>query len=147
MTEVSAAKARRDLVITSIVVFVVCLPFSALRTNGEDANAFMLLLLGPFGFFAHPANLSWLANPLLVFSWGFRLDRYDQRALGSTVLALVLALIPLFSDEIVTNEGGVPTQLESLMIGYWIWLGAIAIAIAARLPSASAPELGDDPNR
>ncbi len=147
MTEVSVAKARRDLVITSIVVFVACLPFSALRTNGEDANAFMLLLLGPFGFFAHPANLSWLANPLLVFSWGFRLDRYDRRALGSAVLALVLALFPMFSDEIVTNEGGRATRLESLMVGYWIWLGAIAIAIAARLPSSSAPEPEDNSNR
>lgn len=78
-------------------------------------------LLGWFGLYG--AGISWLANPLLFFSW-ISIFSNIKRAKIFGLLAMLFSLSFLLFDEIVANEGGTKSKIVAYGIGYWFWIGS-----------------------
>jgi hypothetical protein len=83
------------------------------------------------------ANMTWLANPLLVVGW-FRIW-FDKRwasilfCLAATITAGAFALMPKVLIPLNEMAPGVQTAITSLGPGYWVWLASIVTALVAAL--------------
>lgn len=113
----------------SVALFLVCLAVPAYHPVIGYAEAgiyygWAALLLGPIGLFG--GHFSWLANPLLWFSWiAFWRKKYGP-ALVTATLGAAIALSFLLGKTIpVGSSGNYPYEV---LYGYYIWLGAIAAA-------------------
>ncbi|WHO38200.1 hypothetical protein PMI04_016800 [Sphingobium sp. AP49] len=114
----------------SVALFVACLPLPGVCTAGHCGLGISYLVFGSIGFLAGWANLSWLANPILLLSWKYGRRRNGLVGLSSAFVALLFASIPLMVSDIVTNEGGVATGIEGFGVGYWLWMAAIGVMVA-----------------
>lgn len=117
----------------SVALFVACLPLSGVCTAGRCGLGISYLVFGSIGFLAGLANLSWLANPILFFSWKYGGRRNGLVGLSSALAALVFACMPLMVRSIVTNEGGVATRIEGYGMGYWLWIDVIISTVAGHI--------------
>jgi hypothetical protein len=82
------------------------------------------------------ANLTWLANPLLLASWltiwlAKQMQRTIPILLSVVTLATGAAFVPM--KTVITNAGGVAHPIVSIEIGYWLWLVSMATACLAAL--------------
>ena len=77
------------------------------------------------GLFAGGAALTWLANPLLIFSW-FALKSNPKLSFISSIGATLLASSFLLFDKIIDNEAGHYNEIVSYGTGYWLWLFSCA---------------------
>ena len=87
--------------VTSFLLFVTALTQNAYRAGGEDPIGFACLTVGwmgvPIG--GTWANITWLANPILVLAWiGFISDR--KSSLVFSVISFCLSLSFLGCKEI-----------------------------------------------
>ena len=87
----------------------------------------MAVLFGFFGITTGGiANLCWVANPLLYMCWKtFYKD--TKSSLIFSLLASVISFMFLFATVVAVDEEGSPRQIQSLEIGYWLWLPSIFI--------------------
>ena len=90
-----------------------------------------------FGWLGVPrlANLTWIANPLLLFGWLFAPNGPRPLSASFCVAALMVSGAFLFATEVVGSGVGVlrEADLVSRGTGYWVWLASIATALAAAL--------------
>ena len=128
----------QGLLAASVVLFLASLPWTSFRVDGsrEGLPGWMVLLIGCLGLFdpGHPAHLAWLANPLLLLTWGMGMARTGigtrRAAVAAGGLALLLALsFPLLRTVIVGDTG--PSQVTGLGVGYWLWLASLGCGFAA----------------
>jgi hypothetical protein len=87
-------------------------------------------MIGPLGML--DGYFQWLANPLLLFVW-FQLGKkhwLPAAFLGSVAVALMLSLI--VRGEILLDEGGHYSRIDSYNLGYWLWV------MSALLPTLAA---------
>jgi hypothetical protein len=119
----------------SVVLFLACLPFDSFCINGSCSGwpSWGVLAFGFLGISASPANMIWIANPLLITSWLATFRRWTLFPLLLGGSALVLALTFLFAKTAVTNEGGIPFPITGYRTGYWLWLASMTMACIAAL--------------
>ncbi len=119
-------KINPAILYSSILIFGISLFQDCFCTIG-CVNSFLALLFGFFGITTGGiANLCWLANPLLFMSWKvFYKD--TKSSFIFSLLASVISFMFLFATEVAVDEGGSPRQIDSLEIGYWLWLSSIFI--------------------
>ena len=113
-------KSKLFFLSVSIVFFGISL-FKDCFCTGECANSFLTLIFGILGIVLGGANLCWLANPLLLGSW----ISFFFNTKVSFVFSLIASLVSfmfLFAKEVAVDEAGTPRQIQSLEIGYWLWL-------------------------
>jgi hypothetical protein len=121
---------RHCLLIISVLLYVVCLPFDAFCVSHQCSNwpAWGILIFGPLGLPSGAvANWTWLANPALFSAWIFQFvgERLVAAILG--FIACAIAVSFLFLRDVVTNEGGVPFPITGYRVGYWIWLSSMIL--------------------
>ncbi len=116
--------------VTSFLLFVTALTQNAYRAGGEDPIGFACLTVGwmgvPIG--GTWANITWLANPILVLAWiGFISDR--KSSLVFSVISFCLSLSFLGCKEITQNDAGSSSNIYGYHTGYWLWLSSSIILI------------------
>jgi hypothetical protein len=91
-----------------------------------------ILAFGALGLVTfHPANLTWIANPLLFIAWGLLWAGNGMGALKSSAVALLIALFFLLMPSVVVSEGGMPGRITGLRLGYFLWLASMGTAMVA----------------
>ena len=135
--------ARHALLFLSMACYVACLwPDSfCVASSCSDWPGVGILLTGWIMIGASAANATWLANPLLFCAWIALLLGLRLWSLVIGLPALAVAASFMLADTVVTNEGGVANPITGLRIGYWLWLGSMALSCVASLTTAknSAP--------
>jgi hypothetical protein len=122
----------RLLATLSLVLYFICLATPAYHPVIGYAEAgvyygWAALLLGPIGLFV--GHFSWLANPLLWFSWlKFRRKNYGT-AFVASILAIIMALTFLLNETIPVGSSG--SYKYEVLFGYFLWLGSVVLAAFA----------------
>ena len=120
-------------VLASVICYLASLPSNAYcMGRGTDCSVgFMALIFGGFQLATDPlAGFPWLANPLLIIGW-FLVFFSPRRAVFLTAGSLLCALMFLGTPGVMSDEGGAQHQVNSLEIGYWLWLASCALALLA----------------
>ncbi|WP_296318724.1 hypothetical protein [Winogradskyella sp.] len=115
----------------SIVLYIISLTQNCLFIENEEQSYYGFSLL-IFGFYAvFDSGFSWLANILIVLSWGLRHKKYS---IYISLLALVLAISFLFCKEIVMGTNNTYGTITGYDVGYYLWaLSFLAMLIAGIL--------------
>lgn len=115
----------------SVLLFLICLflPAFDILSPHADRSPYIGLAALALGVIGHTS--SWLANPFLFFAW-FSLGRAKGvTSFVSALIAFSLALTFLGGGQLAAgSEGLYPYRILS---GYFVWLGAIALAAIAGL--------------
>ena len=133
---------KRTLRYLAIALFLVSLAFPAFTTaNGEEHQTpygLLVFCTGPLGLIDPIGGCSWLANPLALAA-AFLLSnirtgkRNFQYAVFFSVLATLLAAEFLLVPDIMANEAGLHNPIIARGTGYWLWLTANLIMLAAAI--------------
>ncbi len=92
------------------------------------ANGFGLLMTGWLGVLV--GVNAWVANPTLLVAWlAMWSPNHKRYSIGASAIALLLALSFLQHESLVTDEAGNRSLITGYGIGYWLWIGSIAIAL------------------
>jgi len=118
---------KKKVTILSLLIYIISLTQVAFCT-GHCIYSYSTVLVGWMGLIIGGANFAWLVNPLLAFLWFYPIK--NNRILFSiNVLALILALLPLFIREIAVDEAGTPRYINSFGPGYWLWILSIVVLL------------------
>ena len=124
----------RYFFIASIVLFAISLTQSTFCTRECGyLPGIWVLLIGWLGL-GDGAAISWLANPLLFWSWIAFMFKDSKNyfiilSLILSILAFLASVSFLGFDKIVDNEGGVAVPILHRHIGYWLWLTSTAAMV------------------
>ncbi len=124
------------LLLLSVVLYAAALvQEEAFCVDGQCANwpGYAILLFGVLALGDNPANMAWLANPLLLAAW---IATWMGRRVPAFIVgfaALVLAVSFSFAKTVIANEAGIASSVTGLRLGYWLWLASMATACAAAL--------------
>ncbi len=77
--------------------------------------------------------LAWYANPVLLGAVVAHLLKRDWIALILAAGALALALSTLTIDEMLRDESGNKEPVAGYQIGFYLWLGSIAVILVSSL--------------
>lgn len=113
------------------MLYIISLTQNCLFIENEEQSYYGFSLL-IFGFYAvFDSGFSWLANILIVLSWGLRHKKYS---IYISLLALVLAISFLFCKEIVMGTNNTYGTITGYDVGYYLWaLSFLAMLIAGIL--------------
>jgi hypothetical protein len=119
-------KINQAILYSSIIIFGISLFQNCFCTNG-CISSFVAVLFGFLGITTGGiANLCWVANPLLYMSW-MTFYKDTKSSLIYSLLASVISFMFIFATRVAVDEGGSPRRIQSLEIGYWLWLSSILI--------------------
>jgi hypothetical protein len=110
-----------------------CCPSLYFVTSADEHFSrfgFVLLLIGWSGVFA--GQFAWFANLFLFLAWIFILCRLWLTAAVIALLGILIALDTraLLGQILDADEGGVnKMHVESIGIGFYIWLGSMIITL------------------
>ncbi|MCT2563061.1 hypothetical protein [Chryseobacterium herbae] len=133
-------KKSHIILIVSILVFVISLALPAVFT-GKDNEMYGLAL-----FLLGWADLSgdgtsWLANPILLFSWIFLLVKQPKIAAFLGLFSVGVALYYFTETEITVNEAGHKSPITSYGPGYYLWLAScVTMFVGSLLLLRSKPD-------
>ena len=119
--------------VTSILLFVAsltqdCFFIDRLENPRAWSNGFGLLAVGWLAVFK--GVYSWLANPTLLIAWlAMWSPNHKRYSIGASAIALLLALSFLLHESLMTDEAGNYSRVTGYGIGYWLWIGSIALAL------------------
>jgi hypothetical protein len=118
---------RRVLYFLSIGLFLVAITQPTYCTDGVGCSTsfagLAILISGAVGFFACASGFTWLANPILFYSW-YKRNTNHQASLVASILSTVLACSFLFFKKVIVNEGGEENDITVYQLGYWLWLAS-----------------------
>ena len=128
----SPLRGERALIMLCFGLYALSLCLPAYRpiigyAKSDVYYGWAALLLGPIGLFG--GHFSWLANPLIWYSW----SQYERgrfaRAAQVAILGLAVALTFIFTKHIPEgSSGSYPYQIR---IGYYVWLTSMVTFILA----------------
>lgn len=130
------------LVALSVIAFSISLALPAFDTNvkymierwvhepSKSYRGFDVLILGWGSIFF--GNISWLANVGYISALALVMQK-AQAAIPISILAMLISLIPLSHPVIEKGENGYYFYISNLNLGYYFWLGAIALICVASL--------------
>lgn len=133
-------KKSRLIVLISIVLFITSLALPAVFTQkGSEMYGLAVFLLGWADLSGD--GTSWLANPVLLFSWIFLLVKQPKIAAFLGLCSVGMALYYLTETEITVNEAGHKYPITSYGFGYYLWLASCAtMFVGSLLLLRSKPE-------
>lgn len=129
---------KRNLpLLVSRVLFFASLTQVCYCTSQSCVDSLLALFIGMLGVvfgygFSSIAIFTWLANPLLLFSW----IKYNSNIRQSLILAILAATVSLSflsCHKITANEGGGLTVITDYKLGYWLWLASSVTMVAGNL--------------
>ena len=127
-------KVKIVVIASSLLIFIVALFNNCYSTDGKDDTVgsvgLIAFLLGWMN--ASETFIVWFANPLFFLAI-ILLFLHKTAALITASSAFILALSFQFFDEVLINEGGTIGKIDSLSIGYWLWLASIALVLFAAI--------------
>lgn len=140
---------RLLVLISSIGLFIASLFQDGFLIEGSNPRAwapcFGLLLIGWIGIFQ--GNLTWLANPLILFAWLAYADaRSRYQSIPFASLSLCFALSFMLYGKILSSEAGHYSKVTSLELGYWLWVASITSMIVLPLTELLFIRLQKDPH-
>ncbi|HXS42665.1 MAG TPA: hypothetical protein VN766_20885, partial [Stellaceae bacterium] len=90
--------------------------------RSEAYFGFGILDFGWLGiFYWWPANLVWLANPLLIGAWLVMLRKESRSSIVLAILALAIGSAFLLCKSVEIDESGSLHPISGYGAGYWIW--------------------------
>lgn len=120
--------SKQIAVIASFAFLTLSLFFTAFTiTDGdsEDGRTVLsleALLSGWYGVLTlDAASISWLANPLWLFSIT-QLDKHRNLAFLFSVIAVIASASFLLANEVIANEGGGKREILTINTGYYLWI-------------------------
>ena len=124
--------SRKKLVGILVLMYVASLPFDGFCYHGNNCDAGWGILLFGFLGLVVGAQISWLANLLIIPAWLLLLvhsKASDAVAFMFCVGAIVVGNFFLFQGVSTSEAGGPLQQVTSLGIGYWFWMGSIVLSV------------------
>jgi len=106
----------------SFMVFLAGI-LGVLTEIGAVASFMLDTLNGHSGGLKHPigAAFTWLANPILLFSYIIFSQSKKTAFILSIVSTLIILSFTLF-DKVIDNSAGHYKTVTALNLGYWLWL-------------------------
>lgn len=131
-------KAALVAIAGSVSLYLACLVAPAFQILSPHADrsasyGFFALIFGVAG------HISWWANPLLVSAWVCIGNEKTSLGLLLAVVSLAIACLFLPSGQQLAggSEGMYP---YTILFGYYLWLGAIALCASAAIIQAIGSE-------
>ncbi len=124
------------LVMPIIIIYLLCMPFTAICTIENCAPSFLYLMIGWMGAFISVLNLSWLANVFIFFTIWNILQINRNWAIINGVLSFVfsaLFIIHYYTIGKLLYGPGPPQEITSIGPGYYIWLASAVTALISSL--------------
>ncbi|KMQ66201.1 hypothetical protein ACM46_01165 [Chryseobacterium angstadtii] len=116
-------KKNHIILIVSIVFFIAALALPAVfRQKASEIYGFTCFLMGWMDLYGN--GISWLANPVLIFSWIFLLVKKPKIAAFLGLISVGAAVYYLTETEITVYESGSNHNypISSYGIGYYLWV-------------------------
>lgn len=110
------------IIIISIFIFILSLPFTAVYTEPHNVDGLTCLLLGWAEMSG--GGIAWMANPLLVTAAFLLLMKKQKASLVISFLALALTLCFLTVKEITVDEAGHQNPITGYGPGYYLWIAS-----------------------
>ncbi len=120
------------LCISLFIVSLFLLPFTIEGDNPKPWPIGLWCFLLGWLTVATGAGISWLANPFLILSW-FMFHRNIKAAIWLSSVATFFCFSFMFFDEVVTNEAGLHKRINSIGIGYYVWLSSSVITFVSTI--------------
>jgi hypothetical protein len=124
-------KRRIGIITFSALLFCASLTQDAIIYNDFDGQkthaSFPLLIMGGLAILGGGLFewLVWLANPLYILSIVLFIQS-KKNGLILSVLSTLIGLSFLNWNEILAAESGRTAEIESLELGYWLWVSSLA---------------------
>ena len=120
------------ILLVSLALYMVSLTQTAITYNDYDGqktlSSLSLLMIGGIAFLGGGLleTIIWWANPLyfLALVMFFKSSKTSRKV---SAAAAILSLTFTTWDEILAAESGRTGKIESLNLGYWLWLFSMAI--------------------
>lgn len=125
-------KIKTYVLIISLTVFIVSLTQTALTYNDFDGqkihSSLSLLFMGGLAILGGGLLewFIWLANPLYVLALIF-FFKSNKTSKAVSITATILGLSFTTWKEILAAENGRTATIESLNLGYWLWVLSLTI--------------------
>lgn len=132
--ENNTKKERTTIFIVSLLLFVISLSQTAFLTDSNGDNemeSILALLIGWMNIFG--PGISWLANPLFLFSLLSLMANKLKWSLIFSFLAILFALSFLMFKTILISEAGHRGNITAYGIGYWLWISSFGICFLATI--------------
>jgi hypothetical protein len=126
------------LYMSSLFQTAFCLDPTGLQGNPatDCFHGWAALVWGGIGVVSAAANLTWLANPILLFAWLVILVGVRRVSIAFCLVAFAIAAT-FAATQTVTRPPSTAelrdAALLSLGVGYWLWLASIATALIAAI--------------
>lgn len=133
-------KKSRLVLLISVALFITSLALPAVFTQkGSEMYGLACFLLGWADLSGD--GTSWLANPVLLFSWIFLLVKQPKIAAFLGLISVGLALYYFTETEITVNEAGHKSPITSYGLGYYLWLAScVTMLVGSLILLKSKPE-------
>lgn len=115
---------KTGTILLSLILLLSSFTQTAFYTGSKEVESLFAFLFGLF--IATDTGFSWLANPLLIYSWIF-LYKNTKRSLYLSISAILFAFSFLLLSKVATNEGGTPSTISAYGTGYWLWLSSCIV--------------------
>ncbi|MCE4065418.1 hypothetical protein LXM63_09940 [Chryseobacterium gleum] len=110
------------IIIISIFIFILSLPFTAVYTEPHNVDGLTCLLLGWAKMSG--GGIAWMANPLLLTAAFLLLMKKPKASLVISFLAFALTLCFLAVKEITVDEAGHQNPITGYGPGYYLWIAS-----------------------
>ena len=124
------------LIVTSIILYVLCLFFTPFYVANKEAdvysNSLFVVLLGWMAILGGGLvpTIIWLANPLYFFG-GFLILNKEKVGVVLVGLSVILALYFTSLDSIMDGESGKSTAITKLGWGFYLWISSFVVMFLA----------------
>ena len=125
-------KIKTYVLLISLTVFIVSLTQTALTYNDFDGqkmhSSISLLFMGGLAILGGGLLewFIWLANPLYILALIF-FFKSNKTSKKFSITATILALSFTTWKEVLAAENGRTATIESLNLGYWLWVLSLTI--------------------
>ncbi|AZA79021.1 hypothetical protein EG347_16630 [Chryseobacterium sp. G0186] len=131
-------KKSNIILLVSLILFIISLPFPAVYTKDHDMSGLGCLLFGWVEM--EGGGISWMANPLLFIAAFFLLLKKAKISAVISFIAFGLTFCYLSVGEITVNEAGHKYPITGYGPAYFLWIascfslliGNIALLISAK---------------
>ena len=116
-------KSIKGVIFLSISFFIIALTQECFCVFPKPCvMGYMSFLFGWLGVLAaDPASFVWIANPLLFASW-VKIRKSTRISFVLSILSLIIMVSFLFAGKIIVSESGSLQEINSIKIGYWLWV-------------------------
>ncbi|OCA71644.1 hypothetical protein [Chryseobacterium arthrosphaerae] len=131
-------KKTYTIVIISILIFFISLPFDAVYTKDHNVTGLFCFLLGWAEM--QGGGIAWMANPLLVISAFLLLMKKPKVSAVISFLALALTFCFLSVGEITVDEAGHQYPITGYGPAYYLWITSCVSLFTGSIILVKSPE-------